>query len=477
MLSSRSASLTALRRRVPWATNHCRRHFVVDTKGNDRQAPSFYDTLGLDALDQPTARDVRLAFIREARKLSDAATNRDEATRRSTEAPSQHVATVRIPESREAAAQMARLVRAYRSLSSDDRRVRYTQHAGCSLDSTLGIAHEDGAFSQFDHRHQKFYFSDTSAKPIGDYTKAFRDVAGWDATGGQNSEFSVHSNGGASSNSAASPGHNIDVLLHLSFAEAHLGCTKTLQYTRLTECGPCKGSGSTRRGGMRCVQCKGRGSTELPSGSYLVVNECAFCLGKGSVPPPRCKTCRGTGTADEQATLQVAIEPGAASGQSLKFRAGGNAGGNNAPSGKLVVTLVVDDHRLFHRAGSDLHIAVPVSVSLAVLGGVVAVPTLQGKASVTVPPGAGNGQVVTLSGMGMARDGAGGATGHGDLRVHLVVVIPSGDELTGAQRRAVFEGLVPAGVDHTAEVAFSEAELSDAKLQFRAWLPLDGEGF
>ena len=77
-------------------------------------------------------------------------------------------------------------------------------------------------------------------------------------------------------------------------------------------------------------------------------------------------------------------------------------------------------HRFFTREGDDIHLALPVSLAEAVLGGEVKVPTPAGAVSMRVPKGASSGAKLRLKGKGAARpDGS-----RGDEYVTLKVVLP-----------------------------------------------------
>ena len=64
----------------------------------------------------------------------------------------------------------------------------------------------------------------------------------------------------------------------------------------------------------------------------------------------------------------------------------------------------------------------PITLKEAVLGAKVAVPTLTGTVTVTVPPHSNSGRVLRLKGKGLP----GGAEGHGDLYLKLMIVLPDG---------------------------------------------------
>ena len=103
------------------------------------------------------------------------------------------------------------------------------------------------------------------------------------------------------------------------------------------------------------------------------------------------------------------------------------------PAGDALVEVTVRPHRLFERRGDDILVALPITIDEAVTGAKVEVPTVSGRVSLTVPPGATTGQVLRLRGKGAKRaDGR----GHGDQLVTLKVVLPPviDDELEAFMR-------------------------------------------
>ncbi len=79
------------------------------------------------------------------------------------------------------------------------------------------------------------------------------------------------------------------------------------------------------------------------------------------------------------------------------------------------------EHPIFERDGAHLSCEVPVSFATAALGGSVEVPTLDGQATIKVPPETQSGRVFRLREKGV-RPVRGGATG--DLFCRVVVETP-----------------------------------------------------
>lgn len=99
----------------------------------------------------------------------------------------------------------------------------------------------------------------------------------------------------------------------------------------------------------------------------------------------------------------------------------GGPGTGGGPNGDLYLLVSLMPHPVFQRNDSDLNVEIPVSLSDAILGGEVEVPTLKGKVALKIPPETQNGKVFRLSGKGMPRmDG-----GKGDLFAKVRVVLPT----------------------------------------------------
>ena len=125
-------------------------------------------------------------------------------------------------------------------------------------------------------------------------------------------------------------------------------------------------------------------------------------------------------TLPEGGTLDVKIPAGLADGQILRLRGKGAPGtGNGGPGDALIEVEVLPDRR-FKREGDDISLELPISLSEAVLGGRIRVPTPTGEVTMTVPKGSNTGTIMRLKGKGAPRRGG----GHGDELVRLKVVLP-----------------------------------------------------
>src|SRR5207237_7544604 len=99
--------------------------------------------------------------------------------------------------------------------------------------------------------------------------------------------------------------------------------------------------------------------------------------------------------------VDVRIPPGAQAGSRLRVPGKGNAGRMGGASGDLYITVRVEPHPFFVREGDDIHIQVPVTVSEAGLGAKIEVPTIDGRALLTVPQGTQHSQKFRLRAKGV----------------------------------------------------------------------------
>jgi DnaJ-class molecular chaperone len=122
-------------------------------------------------------------------------------------------------------------------------------------------------------------------------------------------------------------------------------------------------------------------------------------------------------TLDKAKTIDVSLPAGSKEGDKLRLR--GQGAGPKGHAGDAIIELHVTPHPVFERKGNDLHLEVPISLSEAVSGAAIEVPTLDGAVSVKVPRGANSGTTLRLKGKGVPLKNA-----PGDMFVRLVLVLP-----------------------------------------------------
>lgn len=140
------------------------------------------------------------------------------------------------------------------------------------------------------------------------------------------------------------------------------------------------------------------------------------------------RTREGISTVPTTKKVQVTIPPGIADGKKLRVP-GKGAAGVNGKSGDLYLTIRWAPHPEFKPIGENLEVDVPVSFTIAALGGEISVPTLRSKLTMKIPEGTQSGQTFRLKGQGIARQGG----GRGDLMARVKITVPK--RLTDDQRR------------------------------------------
>ena len=120
-------------------------------------------------------------------------------------------------------------------------------------------------------------------------------------------------------------------------------------------------------------------------------------------------------------TLDVTIPPGTEDGQTLRLKGQGLSGVGGGPAGDAYVEIHVEPHPFFNRKDSNIHLDLPVTLSEAVLGASVTVPTIDGNVSIKVPPGSNTGTTLRLKGRGLVDRKT---RERGDQYVTLKVVLP-----------------------------------------------------
>jgi len=128
-------------------------------------------------------------------------------------------------------------------------------------------------------------------------------------------------------------------------------------------------------------------------------------------------------TLQDGRTVEVNVPAGVEDRQVLRLR--GQGARTRLGAGDALVEVRVSPHRFFKRQGDDIHVEVPVTLSEAVLGARIKVPTIGKPVMVTVPKGSDSGTVLRLRGKGIKRPKS---TAAGDQIVTLKVVLGTMDE-------------------------------------------------
>jgi molecular chaperone DnaJ len=131
--------------------------------------------------------------------------------------------------------------------------------------------------------------------------------------------------------------------------------------------------------------------------------------------------CGGSGRDVRSERVIVRIPAGVADLERVRVPGKGDAGLHGASAGDLYVTVHVAPHQMFRREGDDIHVAVPVAIHEAALGGRITVQTPDQQVSMRVPPGTQSGQRFRLKGRGAVSSRR---VERGDLVVEIRLMLP-----------------------------------------------------
>lgn len=120
-------------------------------------------------------------------------------------------------------------------------------------------------------------------------------------------------------------------------------------------------------------------------------------------------------------TIDLKLPPGVEDGKQMRLAGKGEQGPGGA--GDAIVTIDIEPHRFFKRDGDDVRLDLPVTLTEAVLGGKVKVPTVDGAVMLAIPAGSNSGRVLRLKGKGFTRRSG----DRGDQLVTLMVDVPTDD--------------------------------------------------
>ena len=304
----------------------------------------------------------------------------------------------------------------------------------------LSDAKKKAAYDQFGHAGVDPSMGGGAGGFHGAQGQGFEDLFGMfgDIFGGRG--------GGGRGQAQARRGSDLQYNMQLTLEEAVHGVTKEIQVPTYASCKTCKGSGSKKDSGKTtCSTCHGQGAIRMQQGFFSMQQTCPKCHGTGQVIKDPCEKCHGSGRERETKKLSVKIPAGVDSGDRIRLAGEGEAGEQGAPAGDLYVQMHVQEHSIFKREGSDLYCEVPVSFTMACLGGELEIPTLEGKVKLKIPAETQSDKVLRLRGKGV-KQLRGNHTG--DLLCRVLVETPV--NLTKAQKELLqqFEKSLEDGKNH-----------------------------
>lgn len=259
------------------------------------------------------------------------------------------------------------------------------------------------------------------------------------------------------------PSKNQEIPLRL--IDFYQGRSLSIKLGRQCFCKTCKGSGGTSS--KPCDHCGGRGQLNqvVQMGPIQMVSQttCPPCGGKGQQTLGKCTACSGRGMSHEEKTMEVKVEPGMMSGNTLVFPGMCSDHPNFTEAGDVTVILRESDEddadtAQWSREGSRLKFTVTVGLSEALLGTIKMVkghPGYPNGLPLEIPVGVQNMWSGTFPGLGMPIRGT---PRFGDAII-TVLVSPTDAELhalkaNGAMMRT-FMPVVQNNLDPNATVSLN----------------------
>lgn len=284
------------------------------------------------------------------------------------------------------------IAEAYEVLSDDQKKAQYDQFGHAGMGQGAGFGGQDfGGFGGFEDIFSSFFGGGARRDP-----------------------------------NAPRQGNDLQYQLNITFEEAVFGVEKEITVKKEVECDTCKGTGAKPGTKVNtCSTCGGRGNVQVeqntPFGRVRTERPCHDCGGTGKTFEAKCSDCGGTGRTIKNVKIKVSVPAGVDTGQQIRLAGQGEPGINGGPAGDLYVVFKVADHTHFERAGEDIFYTLNLSIAQAALGDEVEVPTLDGKAKITIPSGTQTGKRFRLKEKGIQNVHG---YGKGDLYVTVNVVTP-----------------------------------------------------
>ena len=315
-------------------------------------------------------------------------------------------------EKKEAEEKFKEAAEAYDVLSNPDKRARYDQF-GHNM-GNMGGGFGGGGFG--------------GGMSMDDIFSHFGDIFG-DVFGGGGGR----QRGGRRMNR----GTDLRVKVRVTLKDVAHGVEKKLKIPRYVECDECHGTGA--KGGTAyktCDHCHGTGVVtqvrQTMLGMMQTQSACPQCGGEGKIITDKCPHCAGEGIDRKEEIITVKIPAGVSDGMTLSMQGKGNAARRGGVPGDLLIVIEEEKDAELQREDNNLIYNLILDFPTAVFGGKVEVPTIDGRARLTIEPGTQPGKVLRLRVKGLPSPNG---YGNGDMLVNIMVYVPQ--NLNREEREAI----------------------------------------
>lgn len=257
---------------------------------------------------------------------------------------------------------------------------------------TLSDPQKRATYDQYGHQGSPFGGAGSGFSGFGDFG-GFQDIFSQFFGGGQRGKKENYN--------GPQRGEDLERTVTIDFMEAVLGTKKPISVEVEEECHVCHGLGAESSKDVEvCDRCHGDGFINVEQrtmfGAMRTQQACPKCGGAGKVIKKRCQTCNGRGLVKTVKNVDVNIPAGVDNNMSLKVAGYGNGGTKGGSAGDLYLNFRVRPHKVFKRQDDDIILEVPITITQAVLGSTIDIPTIYGDVSLKVPAGIEHGTVLRM---------------------------------------------------------------------------------
>tara|TARA_Y100000589_G_scaffold332327_1_gene391802 strand:+ start:4572 stop:5516 length:945 start_codon:yes stop_codon:yes gene_type:complete len=118
--------------------------------------------------------------------------------------------------------------------------------------------------------------------------------------------------------------------------------------------------------------------------------------------------------------VKIKIPSGIKTGQIIRLKEKGEKSLDGSKK-DLLIKIRIEKHKLLYRDGDNVILDLPISISEAILGGKVKVPTIRGLKEIMIPRESNTGKTLRLKGLGIQKDNS---ILSGDQLIKLIISFP-----------------------------------------------------
>ena len=308
------------------------------------------------------------------------------------------------PDNKEAEEKFKEAAEAYEVLSNAQKKAQYDRFGHAGMGGAAGGGFGGGGMN------------------MEDICSNFGDIFGDESPFG--SFFSGGRGGGGGRRQRK--GSDLRIKLKLNLEEIANGVEKKIKVKRHVACKSCQGNGSKNGTDLKtCGTCQGSGQVKRVQqtmlGQMVTSSTCPTCSGEGKSVGAKCEACFGEGRVLEEEIIPIKIPSGVSNDMQLSMSGKGNVPPRGGIAGDLLIVIEEEEHEILHRDGNNVIFDLYVSFVDAALGTSVEVPTITGKAKITLEAGTQSGKILRLKGKGIKE-----LNGYtiGDQLVHVNIWTP-----------------------------------------------------